>query len=102
MMKIREVASLKEALSIKVEMNHKGDYKIQAWESGRELIIQLSDYAVHYRWKEGAINQVLSMVTDVTSQLAEKENLMPKPNTSLVNMQGSNVFAGGRKRGRLK
>jgi len=56
-MKIKEVASLKEALSTKAEKNHKGDYKIQAWENGRELVIQLPDSVVHYRWKEDVVNQ---------------------------------------------
>jgi len=85
-MKIVEVASLKEAFLIKTEMNYVGDYMVLTWENGRELVVQLEDSPIRYRWKEEVVRR------EVIAEEAE-ESIMPKETTPITAMKGSSVFS---------
>jgi len=89
-MTIVEVASLREALSIKTEKNHVGDYMIQTWENGRELVVQLEDSPIYYRWKEEVVKQ------EVIPELEKEEIPTPKETTPIIAMEGSSVFTKNR------
>jgi len=83
-MKIVEVASLREALSIKAEKNHVGDYMIQTWENGRELVVQLEDSPIYYRWKE----EVVKPEVEVIVSKPEENESTPKESTPITAMEG--------------
>jgi len=96
-MEIKEVASLKEALSMKSEMNHDGDYKLNTWEEGRELVLQLSNPVLHFRWKE----ELQTATTPVVAVVSEKENQELAVTITIDEMKGSSVFSKDKKRRRL-
>jgi len=96
-MRIQEVHSIKEALSIKAKMGHDGDYSVQAWEQGRELIIELPDNTLHIRWKEKNSMKTKPSLCR-TGNIPQKEILTEKSADSvdggfpISRLQGSSVF----------
>ena len=95
----RDVASLTEAFSVKEELNHDGDYEIQAWEKGRQIALEFPDSLIYLRW----IDFVKARLPSEKGMPSVSEVTLNEsaPNLSLEGMQGSAVFSRGGERRKL-
>jgi len=97
-MTIRNVASLAEALSVKKEMNYNGDYTLQTWEKGKEIVLKFPDSLVHLRWVAFIRPELPFEKVEDAPSVSEVVFTEPAPDSFLKDMQGSNVFSRGRER----
>ena len=103
-MKIQDVSSMREALSIKAEMNHDGDYSVQSWEHGREFLIEFPDDIVRIRWEEESSSKTKPSSNrtenNMQTEIPSRESAIEMDNKVIISgLQGSRVFAEGRRKG---
>ena len=88
---IKEVSSVAEAYALKEKMKYDGNYSIQDWVEGREIVLDFDDRLVHIRWYEQnkVIDPYLKIKTDELSVSTKTTTIVPDNSDVL---QGSTVF----------
>ena len=85
----KEVASLSEALIFKEEQNYTGDYILQTWTRGRELILALPDSLLSLRWVDYRYAQ---LTTPIINPQKDNETIPITSNSQSNILRGSNIF----------